>query len=405
MSMLSFSLFDLSHSLVVSTILLLLVGLWFLRGLVRVQLAYRKTGLELGLGLFAVVAVISFVISADKRAAISQSVMMIAPVLMSLLFVQVLNSPLKIRLVLAVIAALGLVCAFECADQFFFTNQTSIQRYEEDPQSMLEPMGLDAMETGSLDHFLFEHRLYSKGVNGFFTTRNSAGSFLLMAFLAALALSTDAVVAQRRQSASGVNSFVCMAATITILGALLLTKSKGAIAGFVLVAGGLAAFYRFKDIVRRYSRTLLLGGLVLTGAGAICLAYYGLSHGRLPGGNSMLVRWQYWHATGQMIADHPWLGVGAGNFAHYYHQYKPPEAVESISDPHNIILSLLAQYGPLGLVAFLALVLAPLKRFVSKSSSCSSGLSETAPPPYKEVGVWLCIYDLNLHVTGAPALE
>jgi uncharacterized membrane protein len=133
MSMLSFSLFDLSHSLIVSSILLFALGLWLLRGLFRGQFAYKGSGLEFGLGLLAIVAVMSYVIAADKRAAISESVIAISPILMCLLLVQVLNSPLKIRLVLAVVAALGLVCAFECSDQFFYANQATIQQYEKNP--------------------------------------------------------------------------------------------------------------------------------------------------------------------------------------------------------------------------------------------------------------------------------
>lgn len=373
MSMLSFSLFDLSHSLVVSTVLLLVPGLWLLRGLLRGSLVYKSSGLEFGLGLFTVVAAISLAVAADKRAAVSELVMVISPILMCLLLVQVLDSPWKIRLVLAVIAALGLVTAFECADQFFTTNQATIQQYEEDPQTMLEPMGL---ETGSLDHFLFEHRLYSRGVNGFFTTRNSAGSFLLMAFVAALALCTETVTVQRKQAVTGVNSLVCIACATAILGALLLTKSKGAIAGCLLLIGGLAAFRRFRPTFRRHGLRLILGGIALAAIGSTVLVCYGLKHGRLPGGNSMLVRWQYWRATGQMIAEHPWLGIGAGNFAHYYHQYKAPEAIESVSDPHNLVLSLWAQYGPLGLIAVFALVVLPLKRLVSAFAVAPSPLSD-----------------------------
>jgi len=382
MSMLSFSLFDLSHSLIVSSVLLFALCLWLLRGLFRGQFPYKRSGLEFGLGLLSVVVVLSYVSAADKRASISEAVIVISPILMCLLLVQFLDSPLKIRLVLAVIAALGLVCAFECSDQFFYTNQATVQQYEKDPQTMLEPLGL---EIGSLDHFLFEHRLYSRGVNGFFTTRNSAGSFLLMAFLAALALTIETFIAQRRKSVSGVNSLICSAVAIAILGALLLTKSKGAIAGLILVAACLMVFHRFKGFLRRHGLILVLGGLAVAVAGVIALVYYGLSHGRLPGGNSMLVRWQYWHATAQMIADHPWAGIGAGNFAHYYHQYKAPEAIESIADPHNIILSLLAQYGPLGLIGFLILLLRPLRRLVQTSGHDPSPLSEQSGLPAKRL--------------------
>jgi hypothetical protein len=98
--------------------------------------------------------------------------------------------------------------------------------------------------------------------------------------------------------------------------------------------------------------------LAVTAGGLI--VWYGLTRGGLPGGNSMVVRWQYWQATGQMYGEHPLTGVGPGNFQHFYPRYKAAEALESVADPHNFLLSFLAQYGPLGLVGFLAMVFVPL---------------------------------------------
>jgi len=69
-----------------------------------------------------------------------------------------------------------------------------------------------------------------------------------------------------------------------------------------------------------------------------------------------------------MFADHPLTGVGPGNFANYYSRYKPPEAIESVLDPHNFLLSILTQYGPLGLIGFLAVIFIPLWRVISASS-------------------------------------
>lgn len=79
----------------------------------------------------------------------------------------------------------------------------------------------------------------------------------------------------------------------------------------------------------------------------------------------MLVRWQYWHASAKMYVDHPLTGVGGGNFASFYQHYKPAEALESVADPHNFPLSILTQYGPLGLVGFLAMIFIPLWRTIS----------------------------------------
>ena len=62
-------------------------------------------------------------------------------------------------------------------------------------------------------------------------------------------------------------------------------------------------------------------------------------------------RWEYWRSTMAMIARHPWLGVGPGNFQDYYTQFKLPEASEEIRDPHNFLLEVWATAGTLALVA------------------------------------------------------
>ncbi len=53
-----------------------------------------------------------------------------------------------------------------------------------------------------------------------------------------------------------------------------------------------------------------------------------------------------------MIADHPWLGCGPGNFQDFYTQYKLPEASEEIADPHNFLLEIWATAGTPAATAF-----------------------------------------------------
>ena len=57
-----------------------------------------------------------------------------------------------------------------------------------------------------------------------------------------------------------------------------------------------------------------------------------------------------------MIADHPWLGCGPGNFQNAYTRYKLPEASEEIADPHNFLLEIWATAGTPAALAFLAML-------------------------------------------------
>ncbi|MCH8215942.1 MAG: O-antigen ligase family protein [Planctomycetes bacterium] len=381
----SLNTYDLAYSLVLSFVLIVAAALWLIRALCRRQTAYRTTGLGIGAVLLSIAAVAGTLSAPDKRSAISDCLIFLTPMLLCALLVQLLDSANKIRLILIALGALGLLCTYECADQYFFTNQDTIDQYERDPDSLLRVVGIDA---GTLEHFLFEHRLYSRGVNGFFTTRNSAGAFLLVALVALLTLWSEQKTSQSKEAASrGVRLFIPIF-FIIVLGGLVLTRSKAAIGSLCLASLVGALHFRWRDRIRRHWKTVLLSLASVALLAATLLVSYGLRHDRLPGGNSMLVRWQYWRATCQMIADHPILGVGPGNFADAYYRYKPMTAIESIADPHNVLLSLLSQYGPLGLLGFLAMIGIPILRGRVQVSSerTASGARDPGPSKHRFLG-------------------
>jgi len=105
----------------------------------------------------------------------------------------------------------------------------------------------------------------------------------------------------------------------------------------------------------------------------------------------MLVRWQYWYAAAQMASDHPLTGVGPGNFSHFYTHYKPAAALESVADPHNFLLSLLTQYGPLGLASFLVMLFIPLWRALSPAPSEPSVISKPQEPAFRTLAAGFLI--------------
>jgi len=354
---------DAVYSLSVSAVLIFSLILWLVWSLCSKKFVYRRTGLEIGLCVFLVAAVIAGFAAADKRLAITDSAVLFAPMLMAILLIQILDSGTKIRLILAVIVALAVVNAQQSADQFFRGNRMAIEQYEQDPRSMLEPLGI---EPNTFQQFMFEHRIYSGGVRGYFTTRNSAGSFLLLASFAAAAIFIDRL--RNRKSGSGdLHILACGVAAAVVLFSLVLTRSKGAFIGFFCAAVLFAAQLRYGSRLKAHRKALFAACALLGVVAVLVVASYGLNHERLPGGSSMLVRWQYWRAAARMYADHWLTGVGPGNFSDYYTRYKPDAALESVADPHNFPLSILAQYGPLGLVGFLAMIVIPFWMVLSPS--------------------------------------
>lgn len=373
---------DAVYSLSVSAVLIFSLVLWLVWSLCSKKFVYRRTGLEIGLCVFLLATVIAGFAAADKRLAITDSAVLLAPLLMTILLIQILDSGTKVRLILAVIVALAVVNAQQSADQFFRGNRMAIEQYEQDPRSLLEPLGI---EPNTFQHFMFEHRIYSGGVHGYFTTRNSAGSFLLLASFAAGAIFIDRL-GNRKSGSGDLHVLACGVAAAVVLFSLALTRSKGAFIGFFCAAVLFAAQLRFGDRLKAHRKALFAACALLGVVVVVVVASYGLSHGRLPGGSSMLVRWQYWRAAARMYADHWLTGVGAGNFSDYYTRYKPDAALESVADPHNFPLSIVTQYGPLGLVGFLAMIVMPFWMVLSPSRPASLPKAPASGPAHPDYG-------------------
>src|SRR5205823_2454635 len=95
---------------------------------------------------------------------------------------------------------------------------------------------------------------------------------------------------------------------------------------------------------------------------------------------TMAARLDYWRATAKMIADHPWLGVGSGNFGGYYPRYMAETAGEKIKDPHNFVLELWATGGVFVLLAVLTALGAFFVYVVRLLASGASQGSDTLRP-------------------------
>ena len=363
-------------SLIFTSILFVCVLLWLVRALFKKTFFYSFGAIELPLLLFLIAGVIGIAVASHKRAAVNDFVTMVVPILAAIMLVQILDSDSKIRFVLAVIIALACASAYRCLGQFFTETQMMVEQYEADPESMLRSLGLTA---GSFETWLFEHRLYTKGVNGFLTTSNSVASFAILAVFAAVGLFAEQIKRLIKKNGKWSPVIMTGVAVVAVLLNFLFVRSKGGTVALILALILFAALICFGSFISRHRKKLLVLVLLCILACVWVVINYGLEQGRLPGGNSMLVRWQYWTGAAQMSADHPLTGVGPGNFNSYYPQYKAPAALETVKNPHNFILSILTQYGPLGLIAFLALLLVPLWRVLKPTAKTELDTAEISP--------------------------
>lgn len=66
-----------------------------------------------------------------------------------------------------------------------------------------------------------------------------------------------------------------------------------------------------------------------------------------------LERLAHWQAAADMWRDHPWLGVGFGNYAAVYPAYAIGPWVDALGHAHNYLLNIGAEIGLVGITAYL----------------------------------------------------
>ena len=145
---------DTIYSLTLSGLLVFAFISWLAVRLCGRGFTYHVIGVEFGLVLFAVAAAIATANASDKRAGITQTMVLLGPVAAALLLAQILRSDVWMRLTLAVVVALGIVSTYQAAEQFFLSNRIMVEQYEQDPNMLLGPLGIDP---GTFQHLSLIH--------------------------------------------------------------------------------------------------------------------------------------------------------------------------------------------------------------------------------------------------------
>lgn len=157
--------------------------------------------------------------------------------------------------------------------------------------------------------------------------------------------------------------FILAAAALAIAG-LLLTLTRGALVGF---AGSLFVL-AFWAPFRRFALVLLLLGGIYT-----ALNFNAISHSKelsvvstrlstvAQGAQTGGKRVEIWKTTPRIIAAHPLLGVGAGNFNTVSLEYGLSEGGQPFEHAHDLALTVAAERG-LGALAMLIWFLAAVGR-------------------------------------------
>ncbi len=202
---------------------------------------------------------------------------------------------------------------------------------------------------------LFEKRLRdSREPLGLFALANTLGGVLAVCVILAVSVVASA---QRSSKFSFSRHLLPWLLIVLALGwCLLLTKSRtawiGLATGLGLYSLGTGRLRLTTSQVRNFVGILVV--LLLFGWGLS--RFGGLDRQVLTEApKSLQYRLQYWSAAWPMFLDHPWLGVGPGQFRSQYLFYKQAEASEEISDPHNLFLDAATNGGVAALVGLIGL--------------------------------------------------
>jgi len=318
---------------------------------------YRRTGLEAGAALVAVGGVISCIFAGNKRLAINATVDWLCLPVLAIVLVQLLRERLRRGLVIAAVLGSACVQAAQCYDQYFFTSAETREEYEKHKTEFWAKQNVD-LDSSTVE--AFERRLNARQASGFIPHSNVTGAYLaLSAFAAAGVAAGVAVGGLRRKPRSEIEWLLAAGAVLlsaAIFGAILLTKSAGA----MIAAGTGAVFWiaqrQLAPWIQSHRCRVVLMAWACVAVAAVAVVGHGLHYKSLPGW-SLTFRWQYWTASAEMIADHPWTGVGRENFGRHYLQYKAIESPEEVSNPHNLLVQAAADWGIAGLIGVVAMLI------------------------------------------------
>ena len=203
---------------------------------------------------------------------------------------------------------------------------------------------------------------------GFFEQPNPYAGYLgLTAPLAlSLALGVKNIKSEGRKAA-----FLLSAAAFGIMAvAIAMSWSRGAWFGFAAAVAAVSAA-RSRRAALVFAVLLLAGALILIlGSFQLLpqallqrftgfvpyLRLFDVRDVRVTDANFAIVeRMAHWQAGWQMWTEHPWRGVGIGNYEVLYPAYYIPPWEEPLGHAHNYYLNIAAETGLIGLLAYLVL--------------------------------------------------
>ena len=156
---------------------------WLLARAIGPTRRYRRTGLEWGVAIVAIAAVISCLAAGNKRLAVNASIDWLCYPLLTIVLVQLMYKPWHRRVLLAGLLATACAQTTKCLEDHFVGFDETWAHYEniKDDLWARQDVELDSPKVE-----LFERRLKARETSGFLPHSNVAGSYMVLCGMAAL---------------------------------------------------------------------------------------------------------------------------------------------------------------------------------------------------------------------------
>jgi len=374
--------------------------LWLVGEAMRGRLRVRAWALGIAIAIFAVWSLVSALRGGDRRGALLFWTNQVTLMGAGWLVIQLCARPRRRAMLLAVLAAMGVMLAIVGLRQVFFDAPERISDFEARGAEILAARG---WAPHSPEAIAFQERLFKAVPLGFFALANVFASVMIVLAASAIGLVADRwrkVLPDRKLTARlrkrGDIHLPTLAAAVTTaavplgIGALVLALSRGATGAAVLGGAAAVIVLRFRGPLASHWRRWVLAAVLLSAAVVAGVIAFGVKYDSL-GDRTMTFRWYYWTAGAEIAADEPLWGVGPGGFGSAYEARRRPAGEEAVKTPHNFAVHAAVQYGLVGgffYVSVVAMVLWGLCRPVLRWPSPIDPAQRSGPGPAAMI-IWI----------------
>ncbi|MCM8816669.1 MAG: O-antigen ligase family protein, partial [Candidatus Omnitrophica bacterium] len=194
-------------------------------------------------------------------------------------------------------------------------------------------------------------RMASNRIFATFVYPNTFAGYLLMIYPVVF----FSIFSEKQKIVFRIANIIVLSLMVPVFAA---TESMGGWFCFLVVSFLMLLLFLIpKKFYFHFSASILLIG--------IFLAFIGIKTGQLPKIGSLTDRFSYWIAATEIFKRHTFIGVGPGNFSHFYLQFKLPGSMEA-KFAHNLFFEILVSTGIIGTIVFVLSIFFFIKNNVGK---------------------------------------